>query len=117
MSAPWELDPAEKWARNFRRRVSAITDNAQSDDAADAYVAGVLEKAQGDVTESSIRDSAGYKSWLDAIETFSDEAIKRSTVVAAGLAEDYDSASEGQFEEATEVLGQKFIDNWSDHYS
>lgn len=117
MSAPWELDPAEKWARNFRRRVSAITDNAQSDEAAEGYVSGVLEKAEGDVTESSIRESAGYQAWEDAVSNFSDEAIKRSTVVAAGLAEDYDSASEGQFEEATEVLGEKFINNWSDHYS
>jgi len=124
MPAPWEKSPEDKWADNFIARVEAITDNAQEDEAAEAYVAGVLSRSEG-ATAESIRESQGYNDWVEAISNFSDESIKRSVVAAAGrtdpgnqFPEDYDSTSVGQFEDAVrEVLAQKFIDNWSDHYS
>jgi len=132
MPSPWEMSPQEKWAQNFRDRIEAVTDNIEG--SVDDYQTGVEEAfARAGVDVSAEETSLAVSRFSDAVDKFSDEAMKRTTVVAAAIylennevsgvdtggvagSTDYDSASEADFENATEILGQKFVNNWADSY-
>ena len=133
MPSPWESTPQEQWAQNFRDRISAVTDNLEESGVED-YKAGVeaaFDQAGVDVDADDV--SLAVSRFEDSVENFSDEAMKRTTVVAAAQylenndadvdvgsvpgSTTYEEASEDEFEAAPRVLGDKFIQNWADSYS
>ena len=139
MPSPWEMSPQEKWAQNFRNRVTAVTDNI-SDEGVERYKAGVEAAFErGGVNLEPADVSKSVSAFEDSVDNFSDEAMKRTTAAAAAryletLDEvpdvisdeadeiegntEYDdtSGSDSEFEAATVVLGNKFIQNWADSY-
>jgi len=133
MPSPWESTPQEKWAQNFRDRIEAVTNNIEG--SVEDYKAGVeaaFERAGVDMDAQDA--SVAVSRFEDSVDNFSDEAMKRTTVVAAALylenndvpddvdtggvagSTEYDDASEDDFEAATEVLGHKFVDQWAESY-
>lgn len=135
MPSPWDSTPQEQWAQNFRDRISAVTSNIE-DSGVEDYKAGVeaaFERAGVDMDADDV--SVAVSRFEDSVENFSDEAMKRTTVVAAAQylenndvpddldtgsvpgSTEYDSASADEFEAATRILGDKFINNWADSYT
>lgn len=134
MPSPWESTPQEEWAQNFRDRISAVTNNID-EDGVEKYKTGVeaaFERAGVDIDADDV--SQAVSNFEDSVDNFSDEAMKRTTVVAAaqylenndveGVATggvegstEYDDADEADFEAATEILGDKFVQNWADSYT
>lgn len=133
MPSPWEKTPQESWAMNFRQRITAVTENIE--DSVDDYETGVQEafdRAGEDVNVSA--DSLGVANFASAVDEFSDEAMRRATITAAGQylenndvpvstsgvagVTEYDDSTDSAeaFENATEVLGYKFVREWADSY-
>lgn len=135
MPSPWDQTPQEAWAENFRLQISAVTDNIQ--DSVDDYETGVqVAIEEGDFDTSVSADSFPVQKFSNAVDQFSDEAMRRATIVAAaeylenndvpgsvdtsGVAgnTEYNDTTDSQsdFENATEVLGYKFVSNWAESY-
>jgi len=133
MPSPWEQTPQEAWAENFRDRIEAVTTNIQ-DGGVEDYKAGVNEAFDQAGVDINMQDTAyAVSRFEDAVEKFDDEAMKRTTVLAAaqyvenenpdvstgglGDVDTYEDTSVDQFEQATVVLGDKFIQNWGKSYT
>lgn len=132
MPSPWEQTPQEAWAENFQDRIGAVTTNIK-DRGVDDYKQGVMEAFDQAGVDIDMSDTAyAVSRFEDAVDNFSDEAMKRTTVLAAaqylenndpdvdtgnlGAVDTYEDTNEDQFETATLVLADKFIQNWGNSY-
>ena len=139
MPNPFRSDPGSTWAKNFRRQVSE-TEKFNDDESLTKYKRGV--EAAFDQTDQEVNvgdDNIAVQNFSDVQGDYTADAVKALTVLAAsaymadndvsGVSNtgniagitDYDSANPdsgdpSNFEVATEVLGQKFVENWAGAY-
>jgi len=133
MPSPWEQSPQEAWAENFRSEISRVTSEIQ-DGGVEDYKSGVeaaFNQAGVDLTAEDA--SKAVRKFSDSVDKFSDEAMKRTTVLAAAQYLEnnsvdvdagtvagsltYEETSADQFEAATRVLGEKFVSEWANSYT
>lgn len=137
MPSPWEMTPQEKWAENFRENVNLVTSRIQ-ENGVERYQNGVREAFERAGVDVDVAEtSKAVNAFSNSVDKFSDEAMRRTTALAAanyynqvgdvdvdgaeqflGDVGDYDDTdgSEEEFMVATEVLGTKFINNWGQSY-
>jgi hypothetical protein len=133
MPSPWEQTPQQAWANNFQDRIESVTQNIQ-DNGVEDYKSGVREAFDQAGVDIDMQDTAyAVSRFEEAVDKFDTEAMKRTTVLAAaqyvenenpdvdtgglGNVDTYEDTSVDQFETATVVLGDKFIQNWGKSYT
>jgi hypothetical protein len=133
MPSPWEQTPQQAWANNFQDRIESVTQNIQ-DNGVEDYKSGVREAFDQAGVDIDMQDTAyAVSRFEEAVDKFDTQAMKRTTVLAAaqyvenenpdvdtgglGNVDTYEDTSVDQFETATVVLGDKFIQNWGKSYT